>query len=106
MSISHDSAGLVSASRNSRARFGAALNIFLREGAALSPPLFPLARERQLNQAPNCFQREGLPGYCLAQSSILRFDAVTGFWPVGGGGGRTFLYRRKKALGQPKTWHR
>jgi hypothetical protein len=35
----------------------------------------------------------------LAQSSILRFDAVTGFWPIGGGGGRTFLYRQKKALG-------
>ena len=92
-------------SKFSRAVWGGFDHFFLR-GATLSPPLFPLARERQLNQAPNCFQREGLPGYCLSQSSILRFDAVTGFWPVGGGGGRTFLYRRKKALGQPKTRHR
>src|SRR5262249_7177386 len=28
---------------------------FSERGATLSAPLFPIARERQLNQAPNCF---------------------------------------------------
>jgi hypothetical protein len=42
------------------------------------------------------------PGYCLAQSSFLRFDAVTGFWSVGGGGG-TFFVQAKKGIGAAKN---
>src|SRR5262249_61441060 len=41
-------------SKFSRAVWGG-FEYFSERGATLSPPLFPLARERQLNQAPNCF---------------------------------------------------
>jgi hypothetical protein len=46
-------------------------------------------------------EREGLP--VVAWPILdLRFNAVTGFWPVGGGGDRTFFVRTKKGIGSQK----
>src|SRR6516225_4521952 len=93
MSIFHDSAGLVSASRNSRARFGAALNIFLREGPSYHRRSFPLPASPSSTNRRSASEREGLSGWRLAHASTSAVNA---------GGARKASIGSLPVLGRPR----